>query len=184
MPDVSKIRLPGNAEVNIKDSRISGVDNTPTSESGNVVTSGGVYAALQALLAQMISFDSVSTNQDGTLIITLSNGDTITVDLNHNHPQYPKYVHLEDEDDMPASPESDTMYLIDGEGGGGGGSTVAWGTESNNTVPLSVDGTSKTLILSSAKVTSLSSSSTDNQIPSAKCVYDIVGNIETLLAAL
>lgn len=33
-------------------------------------------------------------------------------------------------------------------------------------------------------VTSISSSSTDTQYPSAKCVYDIVGNIETLLAAL
>lgn len=34
------------------------------------------------------------------------------------------------------------------------------------------------------KVTSLSSSSTDTQYPSAKCVYDLVGDIETLLAAL
>ena len=34
------------------------------------------------------------------------------------------------------------------------------------------------------KVTSLSSASTDTQYPSAKCVYDIIGNIETLLAAL
>lgn len=33
-------------------------------------------------------------------------------------------------------------------------------------------------------VTSISSQSTDNQYPSAKCVYDIVGDIETLLAAL
>lgn len=31
------------------------------------------------------------------------------------------------------------------------------------------------------KVTSLSSSSTDTQYPSAKCVYDIVGDIESLL---
>lgn len=38
--------------------------------------------------------------------------------------------------------------------------------------------------LVSNKVTSLSSSSTDEQYPSAKCVYDIVGDIETLLAAL
>ena len=30
-------------------------------------------------------------------------------------------------------------------------------------------------------VTSISSSSTNTQYPSAKCVYDIVGNIETLL---
>jgi len=35
-------------------------------------------------------------------------------------------------------------------GGGGGGSTVSWGTQSGNTIPLSVDGTSKTLLLSGA----------------------------------
>ncbi len=34
------------------------------------------------------------------------------------------------------------------------------------------------------KVTSLSSSSTHTQYPSAKCVYDLVGDIETLLAAI
>lgn len=34
------------------------------------------------------------------------------------------------------------------------------------------------------KVTSLSSSSTDTQYPSAKCVYDIIGNIEILLSAI
>ena len=33
-------------------------------------------------------------------------------------------------------------------------------------------------------VTSISSNSTDKQFPSAKCVYDIVGDIETLLAAI
>ena len=36
----------------------------------------------------------------------------------------------------------------------------------------------------SNKVTSLSSASTDTQYPSAKCVYDIVGDIETLINAL
>lgn len=34
------------------------------------------------------------------------------------------------------------------------------------------------------KVTTLSSASTDTQYPSAKCVYDLVGDIETLLAAI
>ena len=34
------------------------------------------------------------------------------------------------------------------------------------------------------KVTSLSSSSTDTQYPSAKCVYDIIGDVESALAAL
>lgn len=33
-------------------------------------------------------------------------------------------------------------------------------------------------------VTSISSSSTDTQYPSAKCMYDILGNVETLLAAI
>ena len=36
----------------------------------------------------------------------------------------------------------------------------------------------------SNKVTTLSSSSTDTQYPSAKCVYDLVGNVESLLTAL
>ena len=37
-----------------------------------------------------VGFSSVSTPTpyDGTVIITLSNGDTITLDLNHNHPAY------------------------------------------------------------------------------------------------
>jgi len=30
-------------------------------------------------------------------------------------------------------------------------------------------------------VTSISSSSTDTQYPSAKCVYDLIGNIESIL---
>ena len=40
------------------------------------------------------------------------------------------------------------------------------------------------LELTSNKVTSISSSSTDTQYPSAKCVYDLVGNVESLLAAI
>ena len=35
-----------------------------------------------------VGFDSISSSQDGTMVITLSNGDTITIDLNHNHPEY------------------------------------------------------------------------------------------------
>ena len=49
-----------------------------------------------------------------------------------------------------------------------------------DSVQDSLDGKEET----SNKVTSLSSSSTDTQYPSAKCVYDIVGDIETLINAL
>lgn len=34
------------------------------------------------------------------------------------------------------------------------------------------------------KVVSLSSESTDTQYPSAKCVYDLIGDVETLLEEL
>lgn len=37
---------------------------------------------------------------------------------------------------------------------------------------------------SANKVTSLSSSSTNSQYPSAKCVYDLIGDVESLLAAI
>ena len=36
----------------------------------------------------------------------------------------------------------------------------------------------------SNKITELSSTSTDTQYPSAKCVYDIIGDVESLLAAI
>ena len=36
----------------------------------------------------------------------------------------------------------------------------------------------------SNKVTSLSSNSTDTQYPSAKCVYDLLGDVESLINAL
>ena len=63
-----------------------------------------------------VGFDSITTpvTPDGTTIITLSNGDTITLDLNHNHPQYPKYMLLEHEleyEDIPVK-DPETLYLI------------------------------------------------------------------------
>jgi hypothetical protein len=61
--------------------------------------------------------------------------------------------------------------VLSATGGGGGGS---------ETDPVFAATGEKT----ANKVTSLSSSSNDTQYPSAKCVYDIVGNIESLLASL
>lgn len=46
MADINKVKLPSGSEYNLKDSRIPGVDSTPTSGSGNVVTSGGIYTAI------------------------------------------------------------------------------------------------------------------------------------------
>ena len=57
-----------------------------------------------------------------------------------------KRVFLEDESNMPESPDANTLYLIE-------------------EAPVTYEQTSN-------KVTSLSSNSTDTQYPSAKCVYD------------
>lgn len=78
----------------------------------------------------------------GTEKIPVSDTQYLTPDQIATH----KRVHLEDESDMPASPDASTLYLID-------------------EAPVAFEQTSN-------KVTSLSSSSTDTQYPSAKCVYD------------
>ena len=79
--------------------------------------------------------------------------------------------------------------LLEG-GGGGGGGTSDYDQLSNRP---SINGTTLTgnktaanlgLEATANKVTSLSSASTDTQYPSAKCVYDLVGDVESALAAL
>lgn len=61
MADVSKIKLPNQEVVNIKDSRITGIDATPTSGSTNVVTSGGAYAAIQDAIGDYVTLSTDQT---------------------------------------------------------------------------------------------------------------------------
>lgn len=46
---IKKVKLPDGSVQDINDIRITGVDSSPTSDSGNVVTSGGVYTAISGL---------------------------------------------------------------------------------------------------------------------------------------
>lgn len=66
------------------------------------------------VLANRTNITAVTTQQDGTIVITLMTGDTITVDLNHSHTAYPKYYLCQDEAEYNAivTKESDTLYLI------------------------------------------------------------------------
>lgn len=70
------------------------------------------------------------------------------------------------------------------------GSTIIANFSINGRCPLTrTNGTNEfidkfSLVETSAITTSISSSSTDAQVPSAKAVYDIVGNIETLLSQI
>ena len=45
---IDKVKLPDNSVEEVRDSRIPGIDSTPTSGSANLVTSGGVYSAIDA----------------------------------------------------------------------------------------------------------------------------------------
>ena len=71
------------------------------------------------------------------------------------------------------------IKLQDALGGGGSSYTAGDGIDITNDV-ISVTGKVDT----SAITTSISSSSTDAQVPSAKAVYDMVGNINTILESI
>ena len=73
-----------------------------------------------------------------------------------------------------------TATILDGADGASSWGEIT-GTLSNQTdLQTALNGKE----ISTNKVTSLSSSSTDTQYPSAKCVYDLVGDVETLLTTL
>lgn len=84
-----------------QDTLVSGT-NIKTINNQSILGTGNITAGI----------DDVTSPQDGTILITLSNGDVVTVDLNHVHPQYKAIVYLTDESQMPASPDANTLYVI------------------------------------------------------------------------
>ena len=74
------------------------------------------------------------------------------------------------------------------------GTSLSMYTFVNETVVDTLETTSKTIVGSINElkesaggssvdiVTTISADSTDTQVPSAKCVYDLIGNVETLLS--
>ena len=85
---------------------------------------------------------------------------------------------------LPATGEAGVIYLIANSGSGQNiYDEYIWvnnAFEKIGTTEIDISGKENT----SNKVTSLSSSSADTQYPSAKCIWDLVGDIETLLAAI
>lgn len=92
------------------------LENNSGAPSGSASVNGGTVNFTFSNIngTDGIGFNSISSPQDGTATIALTNGDTITLDLNHNHPQYLKYVLLADEAAYAAlaTKDSDTLYLI------------------------------------------------------------------------
>ena len=140
-------------------SQIPSVPVTDVTVGGTSVVSNGT-AAVPNIPTKVsdLQNDSGFTTNTGTITSVKMNGSIVASSGEANLGSVPKKVHLQSESEMPVTTDADTLYLIDE-------SAVTFEQTSN-------------------KVTSLSSSSTDTQYPSAKCVYDIIGDIETLLAAL
>lgn len=80
----------------VSGTNIKTVNSTSLLGSGNVSVNG-------------VTNVSAPATADGTWTMTLDNGDNITMDLNHVHPQYLKYELVSS---LPASPDSNTLYLI------------------------------------------------------------------------
>lgn len=99
--------LSAKQDVLVSGTNIKTVNSQSLLGSGDITIQGGEDG---------VGFDSITTpsTPDGTMIITLTNGDTITMDLNHNHPQYPKYVYCATQAayDAIVTKENDTLYLI------------------------------------------------------------------------
>ena len=102
-----------NADSAIQPGGLKTINNTSIVGSGNIDIPPGQDGADGV---DGVGFASVSTpsTADGTALITLTNGDTITLDLNHQHTQYPKYVYCATQAayDAITTKESDTLYLI------------------------------------------------------------------------
>ena len=81
--------------------------------------------------------------------------------------------------DIYITKDGQDVKLQDQLGGGGSSYTAGDGIDINNDV-ISVTGKVDT----SAITTSITSASTDSQVPSAKAVYDMVGNINTILESI
>lgn len=98
IPDVS-----GKQDTLVSGTNIKTINQNSLLGSGDITIEDGV------------GFDTIETPQtaDGTALITLTNGDTITLDLNHDHAAYPKYtVCTQAEYDALVTRDSDRLYLI------------------------------------------------------------------------
>lgn len=79
-------------------------------------TNPSTASTLQSVLnaAGGKGIQSITTTQNGDIIITLENGDVITIDLTHTHTNYLKYQYCTSEADYMAiqNKDSNTLYLI------------------------------------------------------------------------
>lgn len=124
---------------------------------------------------------SSTFGDSGNTLFSVGNGTADNARHNAFEVRQSGDIYIVDTNDTSTSNywEKPMIKLQDALGGGGSSYTAGDGIDISNDV-ISVTGKVDT----SAITTSVTSSSTDSQVPSAKAVYDIVGNIETLLSKI
>lgn len=154
MADISKIKLNNNEIYDIKDEKAR-ENIAPTFSTSESYNIGAVVLYNGTLYKCIVPHTAGAWNSEHF------EETTITAQIN--------------------SSEENTTYSLSGTTASDVTTITLTGSDST-TSTASVDVSGKED--KSNKVTSISSSSTDTQYPSAKCVYDIVGDIESILEEL
>lgn len=161
---IKKIKV-GGTSYDINDPRITGVDTTPTSSSGNVITSGGVYTALQNAGEDRFFVATYGVTTGDELGAAITAGKIPICFYQQTGGTKDLYVCMSDYHGDDAyrflSFVEDTwvvkvISVLEG-------SSPSWGTP----YQYSLQGTDY-------RVTSISSSSDNYHYPTAKAVYDAV----------
>ena len=124
---------------------------------------------------------TTSFGNSGNTLFSVGNGSSESARHNAFEIRQNGDIYIADTNDTSTTNyyEKPMIKLQDALGGGGSSYTAGDGIDITNDV-ISVTGKVDT----SAITTSVTSSSTDAQVPSAKAVYDMVGNINTILESI
>lgn len=177
--------LAGKQDTLVSGTNIKTINNESILGSGNITISGGDMTNVAKTnvdnnfsTGQTISGNckaSAFTSDSSGFVIKVSDGNEISFGMNAGNAIYLGY------DNRTGSTAVPSVYNF-GNGTGSTGATsgtIQCGSVVENGTALSSKYEAK-----SNKVTSLSSSSTDTEYPSAKCVYDMIGDVESLLTAI
>lgn len=162
--------ISGKQDTLVSGTNIKTINNTSLLGSGNISISSGTATDVQINGTSIVSSNTANIRTNGTYNASTNKLATMS--------------------DLPTVPTNVSAFTNDA------GYTTNTGTITGITMNGASKGTSGVVNLGTVitshqdisgkenttnKVTSLSSSSTDTQYPSAKCVYDLIGDIETLL---
>ena len=178
----------GGNKANGTNSFVTGYYNTGNTASSFISGYKNKTTNNMEVLFGMLALSNGSQSSDlngnsGCTLFAVGNGEWRS-QVNHNAFEIRQNgdIYIADTNDTSTSNwyEKPMIKLQDALGGSGGSSyTAGDGIDITNDV-ISVTGKVDT----SAITTSVTSSSTDAQVPSAKAVYDMVGNINTILESI